>query len=264
MTLGSYPNETQARLLELSSERSELKESLEFLECERQVLIDSTKELKDILQRERAQWKKEQDDLKKQLTDCIAARVRAESQLTRLDVDTNDIRSQSRKINEELMTKIKQIDSLKENLVTLSGQLAEQKAINEQFQMMLNEKLRFNGQVTSGDSPSEYVSVVTEMARLRLELNEKDKILAELGQQTPTNHSSVKMNHITNDVDHRAKSYEYETLNKFLDQTVECIKRWPDDLANSDHVRDLMKTLLSAYKPGQGDDLSSKFENIHL
>lgn len=135
----------QAKLLQLTSERSELKESLEFLECERQVLIDSAKELREILQRERSQWKKELDEMKKQLTDSIAARVRAESQLTRLDVDTNDIRSQFKKRDDELQSKNKHIELLNKDLEKAQSELAEMKAVNDELKQMLNKKLTYNG-----------------------------------------------------------------------------------------------------------------------
>lgn len=220
---GDPSNESQVRILELSNERSELKESLEFLECERRVLMDSTKELRESLQKERSHWKKELEDVKKQLTDAIAARIRAESQVTRLEMELNDLRSIRRTQDQD--SKNPQIDP---------KEYEELKATNEELKRLLTERIRFNGL----NSANECTSVVTEMAKLRLELNEKDKLIEQ--------YSTTSSNKVP-----KSPAYEIDTLNKFLDQTVECIKGWPEELAGSSHVQDLMKTLLSAYRPDQ-------------
>jgi len=259
--------DAQAKLLELSSERSELLESLEFLECERQVSIDSAKELRETLQRERSQWKKEQDELKKQLTDCIAAKLKAESQLTRLEVDTHDIRTHFKKITDELQSKNKKIDMLNKNLEAAQREIIELRMLNEELKSMLSKKLRYNGSNIQGPDgdlqlSSECTSIITEMARLRLELNEKDKIILASSSQD-TRPISEERKSAGTELDRQTVVNDIETLNKFLDQTVECIKSWPEELAGSSHVQNLMKTLLSAYRPDQ-DELSSKFQNIHL
>ena len=254
-----FSNDSQARILELTSERTELKESLEFLECERQVLIDSAKELKDTLQNERSHWKKDQDDLKKQLTEAIAARVRAESHATKLDVELNDTRSQFVKLNDNLKSKDRQIESLRGSLDSSNAELKDLKLLNAELSMMMKEKLKFNGLVSGAQvndyTSSDCISIVTEMARLRLELNEKDKIIEKL--------DSSYLSSPMNKTDPRSRSYDVETLNQFLDQTVECIKSWPEELAGSSHVQNLLKTLLSSYRP-DNDELSSKVEKIHL
>lgn len=258
-------HDSQAKIHELTSERSELKESLEFLECERQVLIDSARELKETLQKERTTWKKESEELKRQLTDSMAARVKAESQLTRNDMEQNDFRMQS-KADDLLLAKDKELEGLKRSLEIAQKEMKELKALNDELKMMITEKLRFNGLTTTTTSAqinsglelqtSDCVSIVTELARLRLELKEKSQLLAKLNGSDQNNSSAILNNH-------HSKPYDVESLNKFLDQTVECIKGWPDELAGSSHVQNLMKTLLSAYRPDR-DDLSLRFEKIHI
>lgn len=232
------------------------------METERQVLIDSARELKDILQKERNAWKKEQDDLKRQLTDSIAARVKAESQLTKLDMETNNIRTQFKSLSQDLEAKNRQLDSLRQSLDSAHGDIRELHSLNDEFKRMLTEKLRFNGFDSSGPNieqvDSDCMSIVTEMARLRLELNEKNKILEKFNGFNQNNSDSH---------DHydgkTTSTLDVDSLNKFLDQTVECIKGWPEELASSSHVQNLMRTLLSAYKPDH-EDLTSRFDKIHL
>lgn len=237
-------NESQTKLVELSNEKDELKESLEFLECERQVLIDSTTDLKETLQAERSQWKKDQDDLKKQLTDSIAARVKAESQLTYKDMELNEMRLQIKKLNEQIVLKERQLVSLQNRLETADIANKELAAYNNELKLMLSEKLIYNGLASTqkdgnpNQQVSDCVSIVTEMASLRLELNEKDRLLSQT--------SMHKQNNFSHDQD-------IDNLNKFLDQTVECIKGWPEELAGSSHVQNLMKTLLNAYRVDQSD-----------
>lgn len=255
-------NESQAKIHELTNEKSELKESLEFLECERQVIIDSARELNETLQKERSQWKKELEDLKKQLTDSIAARVRAESQLTQIDVCSNDIQQQLKKLSDELQSKDKQIYSLRKNLESTYGEIKELRALNEELKKMLTENLKYNGlsssQNNDGMTNSDCTSIVTEMARLRLELNEKDKIIQNLNGLSRSEDSNSTIRTRPN-----SSSYDIETLNQFLDQTVECIKGWPEEISSSSHVKNLMKSLLSAYKP-EHDELSLRMENIQI
>lgn len=250
-------NESQAKLIELNNERSELKESLEFLECERQVLIDSAKELKETLQKERSRWKREHDELKKQITDLIAARVKAESQLTLNEVDANDILLQVKRLNEELALRNRHLEMIQKDLDTVRNENKELNAINNELKIMLTEKLKYNGLINACPSEkanqqaSDCRSIVTEMARLRLELNEKDRIIERCGSNQ-NDFTSTKESSTCQDID---------SLNKFLDQTVECIKGWPEELAGSSHVQNLMKTLLSTYKPAN-DELNLKIENI--
>jgi hypothetical protein len=103
------------------------------------------------------------------------------------------------------------------------------------------------------------ISIVTEMAKLRLEVNEKNKIIASFNSSNETGKTDSN-----NDSFSKASSYEIESLNQFLDRTVECIKGWPDELAGSSHVQNLMRSLLSAYKPPDQDELSSRMQHIHL
>lgn len=255
---GDITNESQIKLVELNNEKLELKESLEFLECERQVLIDTSNELKDALKTERNQWKKEQDELKKQLTEQMRIRVMAESQLTGKEVEINDLRLQNKKLSDELTNKSKVIDGLEKKIEKTQEDNRELFAINNELKHMLTEKLKFNGinnNALQNDATiqqvSDCTSIVTEMARLRLELNEKERIIDSYNNYTKKSENFMSSN---SDID---------ILNKFLDQTVECIKNWPDELASSSHVQDLMKTLLSAYKK-EPDELSTKLENIHL
>lgn len=250
---------SQAKLIELNNERSELKESLEFLECERQVLIDSAKELKETLQKERSQWRREHEELKKHITDLIAARVRAESQLTLNEVDANDTSLQVKRLNEELSLKDRHLELIRKDLDTVRNENKELNAINNQLKHMLTERLKYNGltNTSPGEKANQQVSdcrsVVTEMARLRLELNEKEKMIDRYRNNENLKDSTAKESLNSQDID---------SLNKFLDQTVECIKGWPGELADSSHVQNLMKTLLSTYKAGH-DDLGLKMENNH-
>lgn len=252
-------NESQAKLIELNNEKCELKESLEFLECERQVLIDSAKELKETLQKERSQWRREHDELKKQITDLIAARVRAESQLTLNEVDANDISIQVKRLNEELALKNRHLEMIRKDLDIVRNENRELNAINNELKNMLTEKLKYNGLTNpcstekANQQVSDCRSVVTEMARLRLELNEKEKIIEGFTSNTNRKDSTIKESLNCQDID---------SLNKFLDQTVECIKSWPEELAGSSHVQNLMKTLLSTYKAGH-EELTLKMEDIH-
>lgn len=264
-------HESQLKLAELNKEKLELNESVEFLENERQVLIDSIKELKDSLHHDRSHYKKEIEDLKKQLTDCIAAKVKAESLLTRNDMRMNDSQFKQDKIHEELADKDKQIESLKRCLGMTMKENEELSALNNEFKHMLTEKLKYNGSVSAhaplgNNEAADCLSIVTEMARLRLELNEKDKTIEKLsalrrdfiGNNLPTKTTSQSLQQQLS-----TTCSEVDTLNKFLDQTVECIKGWPEELAGSKHVQDLMKSLLSQYKPEQ-DSLALKLENMHL
>lgn len=256
--INNCSNESQARLIELNNEKSELKESLEFLECERQVLIDSAKELKETLQRERSHWKKEHEELKKQITDLIAARVKAESQLTRNEVDTNDVNLRMKRLEEEIMLKNRHLDMMRKDLEIARNENKDLNAINNELKHMMTEKLRYNGLTSAcpaenaNQQVSECISIVTEMARLRLELNEKDRIIER--------YSNNQKNSLTSE---SSTCQDIDSLNNFLDQTVECIKKWPEELAGSSHVQNLMKTLLSAYKVDH-DELTLKMQNFHL
>lgn len=259
-------NESSAKLAELSNERSELKESLEFLECERKVLIDSAKELRESLNNERSQSRKDQDELKKQITDLIAARIKAESQLTRNEAEMNDVRFQLRKLSDDLASKDKLIETLRKNLQNLQLENEELKAVNEQVQSMMTEKLKYNGYIASSPEAqhndnadnhannhnSDCSSIVTEMAKLRLELNEKEKLLEGYKKQNACNTHNPPP--CLNDMD---------SLNEFLDRTVECIKGWPEDIASSSHVQDLMKTLLKTYRSDEGD-LTTKLHQVRI
>lgn len=258
--ISSYSNESQIKLVELNNEKIELKESLEFLECERQVLIDSAKELKETLQTERSQWKKEQDDLKKQITDSIAARIKAESQLTQNEVETNESRFKSKRLQEELSARDRLIESLRKNLILKQQENDELIAMNNELKHMLTEKLVYNGLTaakqndSSNQQVSDYTSIVTEMARLRLELNEKDKLIEMF------NEYNNKKNFMK---DESTTCHDIDNLNKFLDDTVECIKGWPEELAESSQVQNLMKTLLGSYRADQ-NEMSLRISNIHL
>lgn len=261
-------NESHVKILELTSEKSELKESLEFLECERQVLIDTARELKDTLQKERSQYKKEIEELKKHLTDTIAARVKAESQLTQLDVGANDVQSQLKRLADELQSKDRQLDLLRKSLDSAQAEIRSLTALKDEFSRMLNEKLKFNGFTGADEQNSganDCTSIVTEMAKLRLELNEKDKIIESFSRSSRTT-NNLNANHSISSV-HQPKASsigEIDSLNKFLDQTVECIKAWPEELAGSSHVQNLMKSLLSAYKPPEQDEITSRMQSIHI
>lgn len=258
--ISSYSNESQIKLVELNNEKIELKESLEFLECERQVLIDSATELKETLQVERSQWKKEQDDLKKQITDLIAARVKAESQLTQKDVENSEFRFRSKRLQDELSSKDRHIETLKKSLVSVQQENAELIAMNNELKHMLTEKLVYNGLTAAkqNDSANQQVSdctsIVTEMARLRLELNEKDRQLDML------NGCNNKKNFIESE---SSTCNDIDSFNKFLDNTVECIKGWPEELMRSSQVQDLMKTLLGSRRSDQ-NEIISRMNNIHL
>lgn len=257
--ISSYSNESQIKLVELNNEKIELKESLEFSECERQVLIDSAKELKETLQAERSQWKKEQDDLKKQITDSIAARVRAESQLTQNEVETNESRFKSKRLQEELSSRDKLIESLRKDLISKQRENDELIAMNNELRNMLKENLVYNGLKAAKQNDSvnqqvsDYTSIVTEMARLRLELNEKDKMIEMFNGYN--NKNFIKDESVT--------CHDIDNLNKFLDDTVECIKGWPEELAESSQVQNLMKTLLGSYRADQ-NEMSLKISNMHL
>lgn len=257
--------DSQAKILELTSERTELKESLEFLECERQVLIDSARELRETLQKERSRWKKEIEDLKKQLTDTIAARCRAESQLTQKDLGTNDIQQQMNKLIDELQSKDKQIYSLRKNLESSHSEIKGLTALNNELKQMLTERIKYNGFTNTLQDGGEGLrnmdcgSIVTEMAKLRLELNEKVKIIEDINMHNLSSTSNLGQSKSIN-----PSSDDIESLNKFLDQTVECIKGWPEELSCSSHVQNLMKSLLSAYKLPEQDELSSRMHNINL
>jgi len=250
----SCSNISQAKILELSNEKTELKESLEFLECERQVLVDSVKDLKEVLSNERSQRRKEQEDLKMQIAESIAAKVRADSQLTHNVMEMNDLQVQIRKLSEELAAKERDIVTLRKTVKSLQDANKELIDINNELKLMLSEKLKYNGLVGtqndehSSQQVSDCLSIVTEMARLRLEVNEKESTIAKLNK-----HSS---NNLIN-------SDDMDNLNRFLDQTVECIKGWPDELASSSHVQNLMKTLLSSYQVDR-DNLTANMENVHL
>lgn len=240
--------ESQVRLTELTNEKHELKESLEFLECERQVLIDSSKELKNTLQKERSQWKKDLDDTKRQMTDLIAAKIKAETHLTQNQVEMNSLKLQ--------------LAELEKKLEMSRNENKEQIAINQELKRMLTEKLKFNGSMTQHNNDasnnqqvSDCISIVTEMAKLRLELNEKDRILESYHYRQLNKSVDDCEDTTLNDIDN---------LNKFLDQTVECIKGWPEELAGSSHVQNLMVTLLSAYKADHREELATKLKNIHL
>lgn len=261
---------SHAKLLELDHERAELKESLEFLECERQVLMDSTKELKDNLNDERAQWKKEIDELKKQITDLIAARAKAESLLTRTEIEMNDFRLQNKKLNEELMLKDKHLEALNKDITCIKIQYRELNAINNELKHMLTEKLRYNG-LSSVDSInsnnhsqiSDCMSIVTELAKLRLQLNEKERLIDNL-KGSSTEHSTMTASKdLTTLHKESIACNEIDTLNKFLDRTVECIKSWPEELAGSNHVQNLMKTLLESYKADHSN-LTLDMENLAI
>jgi DNA repair exonuclease SbcCD ATPase subunit len=258
-------NESQVKIHELTNEKSELKESLEFLECERQVLIDSARELKETLQKERSQWKKETEELKKHLTESIAARVKAESQLTQRDVGANDAQLQLKRLTEELQSKDKQIELLRGSLDTAVLEIKELTALNLELKRMLREKIKFNGfnganKPDEANNDSDCISMLTEMARLRLELNEKDKIIETFKVANGTDACTNSKNESSL----KATSQEIESLNKFLDQTVECIKGWPEELAGSSHVQNLMRSLLSAHKPPDQDELNARLQNMHL
>lgn len=261
---GGYSNnESQVKILELTNEKSELRESLEFLECERQVLIDSALELKETLQKEKSQWKKEVDELKKHLTESIAARVKAESQLTKRDVGANDAQVQVKKLTEELRSKDKQLESLRNSLDAARIEIKELLSHNNELKKIIAERLKFNGSTSAHEfdgmtSDTDCISIITELARLRLELKEKDKIIASFKILNGSGDESIMISEQT------SKASLNEALNNFLDQTVECIKGWPEELAGSSHVQNLMKSLLSAYKPLDQDELSSKLKSIHL
>lgn len=252
-------HESQLKLKELNNERTELKESLEFLECERQALMDASKELNDTLQVERSHWKKEIEDLKNQVTDQIRIRIKAESELIKNEMETNNLRLQLEKATEELITRTKQLNDLEKRDASLESENKQLSLIKHELEIMLSEKLKFNGlPISQSDSVqsqelSNCTSIVTEMAKLRLELNEKDKIIDNFRRGDPT-HNSNTSNHINNCSD-------IDNLNSFLDQTVECIKSWPQELADSCHVQNLMKTLLSAYKKSP-DEMILKLENL--
>lgn len=147
--ISSCSNESQAKLVELTNEKLELKESLEFSECERQVLIDTAQELKDTLQKERSQWKKEQDELRKHVTDLIAARVKAESQLTRNDVEMIDVQLQVKKLQDDVSSRDRHIESLQKNIETLQNENKELSATNIMLKNMIADKLDFNRLVIS-------------------------------------------------------------------------------------------------------------------
>lgn len=257
-------NTSNFQLAELTSEKVELKESLEFLECERQVLIDTTQELKDRLQDEKSQRRKEVEDLKRQLTDSIVGRVRAESQLVQWELEMNELRNKNKRLfnehspNEQLQ--LQKIETLEKNLETLGTQNTELSLLNRELTLMLTEKLKLNGNI-DGSSPSssisDHVSVVTAMAKLRLELNEKDKIIESL--------TKTKQQRDHQELDRTNDSHnEIDSLNKFLDQTVECMKSWPEELAGSSHVQELMKTLLRAHKADHQEDLARGLGSMHL
>lgn len=253
-------NESSVKLTELNNEKYDLKESLEFLECERQVLMDTTHELKETLHNERTQWRKEIDDLRKQLTDTIAAKIKAESQIVQNEVEMNDMKIRLEKVNEHLAFKDRHLQMLNKNLEKLESENLDMVGLNQQLKRMLTEKLKYNGVSTNGsdDDPqkiSDCESIVTAMARLRLELNEKDKMIEKLTNDRDLNNPKSMIN----------SCHEIDILNKFLNDTVECIKRWPDELASSSYVQDLMKSLLEANKiPNNEKDLAFRFDNIHI
>lgn len=251
--------ESSAKLSQLNSEKFDLKESLEFLECERQVLIDSTHELKETLHNERSQWKKEIDDLRKQLTDCLASRIKAESLLVQSDVEKNDLRVRIDKLNDSLASKDRHLAILNNNLEKLQSEHQDLTAMNQQLKRMLTEKLVYNGTISNNSINAQQISdcesIVTAMARLRLELNEKDKLIDEL---TTSSNNDCNLKH------QLPNCNEIDMLNKFLDQTVECIKGWPEDLAGSSHVQDLMRTLLNAYKSDNPNALALQLERVHI
>lgn len=257
----SCPNESSTvQMTELKDEKLDLKESLEFLECERQVLIDSTHELKEMLHNERSQWKKEIDELKKQLTDSLAARIKAESQLVQSEVEINDLRIRIDKLNDNVVAKERQLSVMNKNLEKLQSENQDLSAMNQQFKRMLTEKLKYNGTSSNqhddtSSQTSDCESIVIAMARLRLELNEKDKLIEELTAKCQNNQVASKDKPVADEI---------ETLNGFLDETVECIKGWPDELASSSHVQNLMKTLLNAHRADYHNDLALRLDNIHL
>lgn len=249
--------ESQAKLLELTNEKSEMKESLEFLECERQVLIDSTAELKKILETERSQWKKEHDDLKKQLADLTAARVKAESQLTQKEMEMNDLKQHSKKLDDEINLRDKYLSSIQKNLDTVKKENKDLSSMNQELKQMLAEKLRYNGFMSaqndsSHQQVSDCVSIITEMARLRLELNEKDRVIERLSQRRDERCSSTNPTRGNTD-----------NLVEFLSQTIETIKGWPEEISNSSCVQSLMQTLLNTHRLNQ-DELTLKIDNLRL
>lgn len=245
----------QAKLLELTNEKSEMKESLEFLECERQVLIDSTTELKKTLEQDRSQWKKEHDDLKRQLADLTAARVKAESQLTQKEMELNDLKQHSKKLDNEINLRDKYLASIQKNLETVKKENKEFTSMNQELKNMLAEKLRYNGftnaQQSSNDNTnqqvSDCVSIVTEMARLRLELNEKDRVIERLSQRRGETSS------------------DSDTGNgrKLLDQIIESIEGWPEEISKSSYVQDMIKNLLITHNTNP-DELTLKMDNLRL
>lgn len=251
--------ESQAKLLELANEKSEMKESLEFLECERQVLIDSTAELKKSLENERSQWKREQDDLKRQLTDFTAARVKAESQLTQKEMELNDLKQHSKRLDNEISLRDKYLASIQKNLETAKKENKELSSMNQELKHMLAEKLRYNGFTnvqqsndSSNQQVSDCVSIVTEMARLRLELNEKDRVIERLSQYHERNTSDNDP--LKRDTDHSRK---------ILDQITETIQGWPEEISNSSYVQNLINNFINTHKFKQ-DELTSKMDNLRL
>lgn len=249
------------RLAELANETLELKESLEFSEIERQAFEDTTRELKTTLHNERSQWKRELDDLKRQLTDSTASRIKAESQLVQKDLELNDLRLAREKMENELNLKDKDIGLIQKSLDKLEEENKELRDMNDQLKLMMVEKLKYNGlnqsmTSSSGDMDDnaqnlKCISIVTEMARLRLDVNAKDKLLQQFETSTSNNQQDNDNNEAQEfDSNRQSKSnQEYmDILNRFLDETVECIKSWPEELANSSHVQNLMKTLLKAYR----------------
>lgn len=237
------------RLAELTNEKIELKESLEFLECERQVLLDTTHELKETLHNERSQWKKELEDLKKQITECTATRIKAETQVVQKDLEINELRSIIMRLNDELIGKEKELTSMKKNINKLESEERKNKEMNGELMSMMAEKLKYNGM--QGDDKSQNskcVSIVSEMAKLRLEVNEKDRLLQQYTKKGSSNDDNEETDNNDYMILSSSSSQRIDILNKFLDETVECIKGWPEDLANSTHVQDLMKTLLKAYR----------------
>lgn len=253
-------NVAPIKLAELTNETLELKESLEFSEIERQAFEDTTRELKTTLHNERSQWKRELDELKKQLEEATANRIKAESQSIQKDLEMNDLRLGKEKLKNELDLKDKNLVLIQKNLEKLQQDNNELRDMNEQLKQMMVEKLKYNGlnQATgpdgSGDDDNaqnfKCISIVTEMARLRLDVNAKDKLLQKLnttntnfdGDDNYNDQGTESINGPT------MINQEMDILNKFLDETVECIKSWPEDLANSNHVQTLMKTLLKAYR----------------
>lgn len=249
--------ESQVKLLELANEKSELKENLEFLECERQVLIDSTTELKKSLENERSQWKKELDDLKRQLADLTVARVKAESQLTQKEMELNDLKQHSKRLDDEVNLRDKYLSSMQKNLETVKKENKELTSMNQELKNMLAEKLRYNGFTNAQQSNdnshqqvSDCVSIVTEMARLRLELNEKDRVIERLSRRGNSSDSDL----LRSDTD---------DFKKLLDQIIESMKGWPEEISNSSYVQNLIKNLLNTHKLNQ-DELTTKMDNLRL